>query len=78
MYFVDKNTDEVAKGLLAALEDLQKSKYPMESSSRHYLSDLVTWAMHELHERGNPTVVEITRPIVQTNAKPKDPRISTN
>lgn len=74
IYLIDQNNTDVAKGLVKALDDLHAAKYPNDSSTRHLLSELVVWAIHEMHERGGPEVMRITEPIVQALPKPRDPR----
>lgn len=70
---INRNSPEVAKGLVKAHEDLYFVKYPFESSSRYLLMDLVVWAIHELHAKGDPEVAAHTAPFVQSHPKTVDP-----
>lgn len=73
---IDRNTPEVAEGLLKVLEKLEAGKCPVRLDTREVLSEVIVWAIHEMHERGDPEVVAITEPIVQSYPKPADPHKS--
>lgn len=74
LHLVEENRPEVAKGLADVFDELQSNKVEMESVSRDFLTQLVLWAIHEMHEHGDAKIKEATEAIVKTHPKPADPR----
>jgi len=74
MFFIEGNRQEAAEGLIDEFLDLQDESRPMEKWKRRSLSDIILWAIHEMHARGKPEVVEATEAIVSAYEKPRDPR----
>ena len=72
-YLAKQNGVVVAQGLMTALDNLNSAKYEMLPDTRDRLTDLVVWAIYELHEHGGADIIALTTPVVQACPKPRDP-----
>lgn len=74
LHLIECGSREEALGLVRAFSVLNADESAVGPVERDVLSRVVLWAIHELHARGNPEVVEATEAIVSAYEKPRDPR----